>query len=100
MSFYSRLQGLDLKLYDKNLELVDEYFRKTVDNSIKHMIEFENGIFILATNVDIETYYLMESRHSAKSDKYFCLKELNKETNAHKDSILSLCKITGLFNLS
>jgi len=100
--------GLDLKIYDYNLDLVDEYFRKTNENSIKHIIELDNDRFVVASNSDIELYCIVVEKLSVSSyeeqksapmydqkfEKKVKLKADNREKNAHKDSILSLSKVS------
>jgi hypothetical protein len=104
--------GLDLKLYDTSLNEIDEYSRKTKENSIKFMILIKNDKLVLATNSDIEVYGLIDSNiHSNESDDMNAyensnsenndiqdlrIKELKKYINVHKDSILCLDNLSGL----
>ena len=56
---YFILGGIDLKLFDLKLNLVDEQVRKTKDNSIKFMTLIKNDKLALATNSDVEIYALV-----------------------------------------
>lgn len=58
-SNYFILAGLDLKLFDLDLNLVDEYARKTKENSVKHAVVIKSDKFVVATNSDIEIYALV-----------------------------------------
>lgn len=97
--------GLDLKLYDHNLDLIDEYFRKTNENSIKNIVGIENDRFVVASNYDLESYLILISKSSLSNENRLLdeeyeekikLKEVQKYKNAHKDSILCLTKISGI----
>ena len=99
---------MDLKLYDHKLELIDEYFRKTNENSLKHIIQIENDRFVVASNFDLESYCVFIAKTSVsnfdafnipeqdKFEKKIKLKEVNKQKNAHTDTILSLSKISEI----
>lgn len=87
--------GLDLKLYDNNLDLIDEYFRKTNENTIKHIIDIDRDRFVVASNFDLESYCMsVASKTSEILEKRIKLKEVNRQKNAHRDSIQSLCRIS------
>ena len=89
------LAGIDLKLYDSNLNLVDEIKRKKRENSIKHIISVKEDRLILATNSDLEIYGLVYSIENETKSSSFKLKELKLHLNAHADTILYLNKISG-----
>lgn len=105
---YFILAGLDLKLFDLDLNLIDEHSRKTKDNSIKFTTMIKNDKFAVATNSDIEIYALVcfgtgNANYSSvenddglvnKSRSYIRIKELKKFVNSHEDSILCLSKLT------
>ena len=99
--------GYDLQLYDSNLTLVADWSRDTKENSIKFMIQIKTDKLVLATNSDIEFYALIpfaankakENQLNINNDEISSLKikELKKYINAHKDSILTLTKLSGNF---
>ena len=101
--------GYDLQLYDSNLTLVADCSRDTKENSIKFMIQIKSDKLVLATNSDIEFYGLIpfstnkvkENQLNINNDEISSLKikELKKYINAHKDSILTLTKLSGNFFL-
>ena len=103
---YFILGGLDLKLFDLDLNLVDEHSRKTKDNSIKFTTMIKTDKFAVATNSDIEIYALVclgagnansneDHNELNKSHRsYIRIKELKKFVNSHEDSILCLSKLT------
>ena len=100
--------GIDIKLYNEDLTLLDEFTRKSRDNSVKFMIIIKNDRIVLATNSDIEMYeivsgqtqsqqHLYESNSNNKnpsSNIYSKIKELKKYTNIHNDSILYLANLS------
>ena len=97
--------GLDIRLYDANLHLVHEYFRRTKDNSIKFMIQIKHGRLVLATNHDLEAYTLFEpARIEATVDtahrsplvvtnEAYSIRALKKYANVHDDSISCLMNV-------
>lgn len=95
--------GLDLKLYDSSLNLIEEFFRKTNDNSIKFVVSPVESQFIVASNCDIELYHICSVKSSASnleiSNEHFeesvRVKEFKKVKNAHKDSILCLTVVSS-----
>lgn len=99
--------GFDLKLYDTDLKLIDEYSRNTKENSIKYMIQIKSDKLVLATNSDIEIYGIIpsasintlakenQSINKNEEQNNLTIKELKKYLNAHKDSILTLAKLSG-----
>ena len=98
--------GFDLKLYDTSLKLIDEFSRNTKENSIKFMIQIKSDMIVLATNSDIEIYglipFISNKTNSKENDndnkeEVSCLtiKELKKYLNVHRDSILTLIKLSG-----
>jgi hypothetical protein len=100
--------GLDLKLYNTNLSLVDEWTRKTKENSIKLMCSIKRDRFVLATNYDLEIYALaLRVNRSAAVEEgpvvtNYIMKLLKTYPDAHdnrcRDSILCLDSISeGLF---
>lgn len=103
---YFILGGLDLKLFDLNLNLIDEHLRKTKDNTIKFMTLIKNDKLAVATNSDIEIYALVcltsssvpivVNQNEAKNEKksFIRIKELKKYVNTHEDSVLCLEKIS------
>lgn len=103
---YFILGGLDLKLFDLDLNLVDEHSRKTNDNTCKFASMIKTDKFAVATNSDIEIYALVclsggdtapnqrTKKHNTNINSYVRIKELKKFVNAHDDSILCLSKLT------
>ncbi len=98
--------GYDLQLYDSNLTLVADWSRDTKENTIKFMIQIKSDKLVLATNSDIEFYGLIPFANKSKENQLntnndeissLKIKELKKYINAHKDSILSLTKLSGNF---
>jgi len=106
--------GMDLKIYDHNLDLLDEYFRKTNENSLKYIIDMENDQFVVATNYDIESYSIVTEKIVADSyenqkstlisdeklEKKIKLRAENREKNVHRESILSLSKVSDAMFVS
>lgn len=97
---YFFVAGLDIKLFASDLTLVDEYVRKTKDNSIRFMILIKNDKLVLATNGDIEIYALVFlNNNSISADSTtpakcaIKIKEIKKYPNTHEDSILCLNSI-------
>lgn len=93
--------GVDIWLYDGDLNLADELRRKKRDNSVKHLISIKNEKFAVATNYDLEIYSLvfsLENENESKQTNYK-LKELKCINNAHTDTILYLSKISGIYHL-
>ncbi|CAF1016158.1 unnamed protein product [Brachionus calyciflorus] len=87
--------GLNLKIYDSNLSLLDEFSRETKENSIRHILLTKKEKIVVATNTDLEFYVLitvnkkLESK-STSEFSHFRVKELKKHLNCHYDSILCL----------
>lgn len=100
---YFLLGGLDLKLIDLDLNLVDELARKTKENSARLATMIKSDKFVVATNSDIEIYALVclgsrsnDETSNKRTTSYTSvrIKELKKYMNAHEDSILCLAKVT------
>jgi hypothetical protein len=99
--------GFDLKLYDTDLKLIEQYSRNTKENTIKYMIQIKSDKLVLATNSDLEVYGIISltsintlakenlsiNKNVEKNNS--TIKELKKYLNAHKDSILTLTKLSG-----
>lgn len=105
---YFILAGLDLKLFDLDLNLVDEHSRKTIDNTCKFASMIKADKFAVATNSNIEIYALVclggggtmaaanqrTRKHKTNINSYVRIKELKYFVNAHDDSISCLSKLT------
>ncbi len=87
--------GIDLRLYDSNLNVIDEIKRKKRENTIKHIIAVKEDRLIVATNSDLEIFGLVYSFDNETKSSSFKLKELKLHLNAHTDTILYLNKISG-----
>jgi len=81
--------GADLKVFNSNLDLLDEFKRYNKENLVKHVILINNERIVVATNLDVEIY----SYENATECK---LKELKRFQSTHKDSILVLEKISDI----
>lgn len=53
---YFILGGLDLKLLDTDLSLMDEHSRKSKENSVKFAAMIKSDKFVVATNSDLEIF--------------------------------------------
>jgi hypothetical protein len=111
--------GLNLRLYNFDSEILDEFSRKNREDSVKFMIYMKNDKIVLATNLDIEFYALVNSSIVKDSEiideqnlgicsaenmfttdqsyNHLSFRELKIYANAHLDTILCLESINGFY---
>jgi hypothetical protein len=87
------------------LTLVDEFRRKSRENSVKFMITIKNDRIVLATNSDIEMYAIVSTQNQQQQQQQdetktnnnnnfsSKIKELKKYINIHDDSIIYLANL-------
>ena len=107
---YCICAGIDIRLYEVTIvnmmTLVDELVRDNRECSVKQMIQIKNDKIAVATNSDIEIYGLVRSSSNqnpsmdmlgATNENTIRLRELKRLVNAHKETILCLDVVSGLF---
>ena len=100
--------GLDIQIYDSHLNLIEDFSRKTKENSIKYLIRAKNNKFIISTNNDLELYELYENKNDEKKsfdelldgvsqlcESQVLIKAHQRHVNAHIDTILFIDNLTG-----
>ena len=90
--------GVNLKLFDTNLNLLDECVRKNKENSIKFLITIKNDRIVIATNFDIEIFAIINANNDEnvlEDENSYKLVELKQYYNTHKENILALEIISG-----
>ncbi len=89
--------GYDIRLYDSDLKLHDNFSRYTKEESIKLMSLVGRDRVALVTNSDIEIYDLVKGQVVENSQQpYYGLKFVKKITNEYEDSILHLERLNEL----